>query len=117
MKKSIAVLGLLFVTGISFGQTENKSNVRQVTTLPNGIIVSETAGVEGFVTVTTEQKIETSQEPKPISTWTLDECQNTLYHLEQKMHSPGMSEERIAGYKKTKEEVLLRKQQLENQRK
>lgn len=111
MKNSITVLGLLLISGTSFSQTGKESNVRPVSTASNGVIISESAGVEGFV-VTKETPKTTTR--IPVSEWSLETCDNALYYLEQKIANPEITEEERVSYRKQRTEIQLRKQQLQN---
>ena len=111
MKNSISILGLLLISGTAFSQVQGKeTNVRTVSTAKNGVIASESAGVEGFVVHTPPVQ----NKPVPVSEWTLEACDNTLYYLEIKINNPKTTEAEKAAYRKQRTQVQLRKQQLQN---
>jgi len=78
MKKTCALLVFAVLPGIFYAQQEQ----RQVSTQPNGVIVHESSGNEGFI-----QPSPQGQEAKArtISDWTLAECIDATRVIDEKL--------------------------------
>lgn len=97
-------------SNLTFSQIESKE-LKLIKTNESGIQVYESGGVEGFKKSDLESQ-NTPKVVKPISEWTLEECDNMLYGLNAKidvLEKEGFPEADIAEYRKTKNEVDQRK--------
>lgn len=116
-KKTLIFLSFLLFTFFGFSQNrKNETELKVVKTTETGVNVYESGGVEGFrkepANVPTPVR-----EVKPISEWSMEECDNALYGVNLKitaLENGGSPETDIEGYRKMKSEMMLRKEELIN---
>lgn len=110
MKKRAIFFSFLCASGASYAQTT--AQTKQVATSENGVVVHQSAGVEGFVQPAQPKVIE-----NPISNWSLELCLDALNILDNKMRVLGNSAEDIVSrenYLEQKKQIEARKEQLLN---
>jgi len=109
MKKTCALLVFAVLPGIFYAQQEQ----RQVSTQPNGVIVHESAGNEGFIQPEQQQ----GQKVRTISDWNLAECIDAIRAIDEKLlylTDSAADQQRGAGYLAYKQQVTERKDYLMN---
>jgi hypothetical protein len=105
----------LLISNFSYSQNI-ETELKLIKTSESGIQVYESGGVEGFKKIEIERQ-NTPKIVKPISEWTIEECDNALYGLNSKisaLEKEGFPESEIAEYRKSKTEILQRKDFLSN---
>lgn len=108
MKKRAIFFLFLCGTGTSFAQST--AQTKQVSTSQNGVVVHESAGVEGFYTPPGPQVT-----VRTIDDWSLAECIDALKAVDDKLSTLGYSEEDQASrttYLAEKQKIEARKEQL-----
>ena len=115
IRKLLFAFFALFTCGLIHAQQQVvPDQVRQVS-VQNGVVIYESGGVEGFQTA--EETAAPAVVVKPIAEWDLQQCDDALYFIEQKL--PVVTEsgdlESIAAYQQSKNEILARKAILTNQ--
>ncbi len=104
------LLAFLTFSNLSFSQ-KNNTELKLIKTNETGIQVYESGGVEGFKK-SEDNRQNSPIERKPISEWTMEECDNVLYSVNLKINAlekEGFPESEIAEYRKSKTEILQRK--------
>lgn len=110
MKKRAIFFSFLCACGVSFAQ--KTSSTKQVATSENGVVVHESAGVEGFV-----QPMQPTVISNPISNWSLELCLDALNILDNKLRILGNSAEDVVmreHYLEQKKQIEARKEELLN---
>ncbi len=117
IKYSSFVFSLLFFNSC-YCQIENSSTLKKVETTNSGVTVYEAKGVESKV-LTNGNSSNSIQVPKLISDWTLDECNDGIYDLNNKINfleKNNGDENQIKKYKEVKQEIIERQEFLLTQK-
>ncbi len=101
---------LLVLIGFPASLDAQEQTVRQVAVQPNGVVVHEAAGVEGFTPTTVQQQ----PSGKPVSEWNLAECIDAARIITRKLEkaTAEANEQEAQRYQTALAEIEARKQQL-----
>jgi hypothetical protein len=94
VKKIILIASALTVNFVVFSQSNTSTKNTEITVLNNGVRVHKTNGVEHGKPV---KKVATSVK-KQINDYSLDECLNSIVHIEAKMKNSEISENEMVQY-------------------
>ena len=115
LRNTTTILSLL-VFSVSYGQNENSSSgVTKVETTSTGVTVYEAKGVESKISINGNNS---NQVPKLISEWTMDECYNALFGVNDKIYyleKNNGDDVEIKKYKNIKKEIIARQDFLRTQ--
>jgi hypothetical protein len=109
MKNTCILAVFAMLTSVSLAQ--NGSQTKRISTQSNGVVVHESAGNEGFVTVDTQPK----SDVRTIEHWTLPECIDGLHVIAEKVAGLGTSGadlQQRAEYLTLQQRIEQRKQEL-----
>jgi hypothetical protein len=115
IKNTTTILSLLIVS-VSYGQNENSSSgLSKVETTSTGVTVYESKGVESKISINGNNP---NHIPKLISDWTMEECYNGLFGVNDKIYyleNNKGDESEIKRYKNIKKEIIDRQEFLRTQ--